>query len=62
MILNIWLFFGILLLGALVGSIVTNWINRIALDLGQKKLMQDGEMFVKKDGKWYPHSPYKPKH
>lgn len=58
--MNLWLFFGAVLLGALVGSIITNWFNRIALDLGQKKLMQDGELFIRKGGKWYPHSPYKP--
>jgi len=58
--MNIWLFFGILLLGALVGSIVTNFFNRMASKLGQKKMMDDGDMYIRADGKWYPRSPYKP--
>lgn len=57
--MNPWLFFGAVLLGALIGSIVTNWINNVVQRLGQEKMMKDGDMFVRANGKWYPHSPYK---
>lgn len=58
--MNIWLFFGAVLLGALVGSIITNWFNNVAQRLGMKKMMDEGDMFVRHDGEWSPHSPYKP--
>lgn len=57
--MNPWLFFGAVLLGALIGTIVTNWINSVALDLGQKEMMKDGDLFIRKNGKWYPHNPHK---
>ena len=58
--MNLWLFFGAVLLGFVIGVIVTNWFNDVAIRLGQKKLMEDGDMFIRVNGKWHPHSPYKP--
>lgn len=55
----LWLLFGGILLGFLIGVIVANWYRDLAYRLVQEKMMKDGDMFVRVNGKWHPHSPYK---
>lgn len=56
------LLFGGILLGFLIGVIVANWYRDLAYHLGREKMMRDGDMFIRVNGRWHPHSPYKPIH